>query len=181
MTRLANATALVTGGAGFIGSHLVDRLVADAEVRVLDDLSTGRRENVHEDATPYVGDIRNENTAARQWLAIDVVFHHAAAVNVDRSVEAPDETHAVNVGGTPAVLEAARAADARAVLALPSTGGLSRGPTHSLHGRQRVVVGRGRCAPWSAYLRPSPRCTATPTSRDTRGQCGAAWVFIYDW
>ena len=62
---------------------------------------------------------------------IDVVFHHAAAVSVDRSVEVPDETHAVNVSGTLVVLEAARAADARAVLALPSTGGLSRGPTHS--------------------------------------------------
>ena len=69
VTRLANATALVTGGAGFIGSHLVDRLVADAEVRVLDDLSTGRRENVHEDATLHVDDVRNENTVARQWLA----------------------------------------------------------------------------------------------------------------
>lgn len=68
MTRLANATAPVTGGAGFIGSHLVDRLVADAEVRVLDDLSTGRRENVHEDATLQVGDVRNENTVARRWL-----------------------------------------------------------------------------------------------------------------
>ena len=66
MTRLANATALVTGCAGFIGSHLVDRLVADAEVCVLDDLSTGRRENVHEDATLHVGDVRNENTVARQ-------------------------------------------------------------------------------------------------------------------
>ena len=69
MTRLANATALVTGCAGFIGSHLVDRLVADAEVCVLDDLSTGRRENVHEDATLHVDDVRNENTVARQWLA----------------------------------------------------------------------------------------------------------------
>ena len=66
MTRLANATALVTGGVGFIGSHLVDRLVADAEVRVLDDLLTGRRENVYEDATLPVGDVRNENTVGRQ-------------------------------------------------------------------------------------------------------------------
>ena len=117
MTRLANATVLVTGGAGFIGSHLVDRFVADAEVRVLDDLSTGRREHVHADATLHVGDVRDEDVVREAMAGVDVVFHQAAIVSVDRSVEVPDETHAVNVSGTLAVLEAARAADARAVVA----------------------------------------------------------------
>jgi len=108
---------LVTGGAGFIGSHLVDALVADNEVRVLDDLSTGRREYVHEDATLHAGDVRDEAAVREAMAGVDIVFHQAAEVSVDRSIEAPGETHAVNVGGTLAVLEAARSEDARAVVA----------------------------------------------------------------
>ena len=112
-----NATVLITGGAGFIGSHLVDRLLAENEVRVLDDLSTGRREHVHKGATLYVGDVREEETVREAMAGVDVVFHQAATVSVDRSIEVPTETHAVNVGGTLTVLDAARAEDARAVLA----------------------------------------------------------------
>jgi UDP-glucose 4-epimerase len=112
-----NATVLITGGAGFIGSHLVDRLLAENEVRVLDDLSTGRREHVHKGATMYVGDLREEETVREAMAGVDVVFHQAATVSVDRSIEVPTETHAVNVGGTLTVLDAARAEDARAVLA----------------------------------------------------------------
>ena len=109
--------ALVTGGAGFIGSHLVDALVARGdEVTVLDDLSTGRREFVHEQARLVEGDVREPfETDA------DVVFHLAAQADVSTSVERPAFDAAVNVVGTVNALEAARAAGAQLVFS--STGG----------------------------------------------------------
>jgi len=108
---------LVTGGAGFIGSHLVESLVAENDVRVLDDLSTGHRESVHDDATLHVGDVRDEPTVRKAMEGVDVVFHQAALVSVDRSIEVPEVSHAVNVDGTLTVLEAAGIEDARAVVA----------------------------------------------------------------
>ena len=109
--------ALVTGGAGFIGSHLVDALVARGdEVTVLDDLSTGRREFVHEQARFVEHDVREPfETDA------DVVFHLAAQADVATSVERPAFDAAVNVVGTVNALEAARAAGAQLVFS--STGG----------------------------------------------------------
>jgi UDP-glucose 4-epimerase len=115
--ELTDATVLVTGGAGFIGSHLVEALVEDNDVRALDDLSTGHREFVHTDTELIVGDVRDVEAVREAMTGVDVVFHQAAVVSVDRSVEAPTETHAVNIDGTLAVLEAARAEDARVVLA----------------------------------------------------------------
>jgi UDP-glucose 4-epimerase len=109
--------ALVTGGAGFIGSHLVDALVARGdEVVVLDDLSTGRREYVHPAATLREHDLRTPfETDA------DVVFHLAAQADVGTSMERPGFDAEVNVVGTVNTLEAARAAGAHLVFA--STGG----------------------------------------------------------
>ena len=109
--------ALVTGGAGFIGSHLVDTLVArQNRVTVLDDLSTGRRENVNRAATLQAHDIRRPfETDA------EVVFHLAAQADVGTSVKQPVFDAEVNVLGTLNVLEAARAANATVVFA--STGG----------------------------------------------------------
>jgi UDP-glucose 4-epimerase len=109
--------ALVTGGAGFIGSHLVDALVARGdEVVVLDDLSTGRREYVHPAATLREHDLRTPfETDA------DVVFHLAAQADVSTSVEQPAFDAAVNVVGMVNALEAARAAGAHLVFS--STGG----------------------------------------------------------
>jgi UDP-glucose 4-epimerase len=115
--ELTDATVLVTGGAGFIGSRLVEALVEDNNVRVLDDLSTGRREFVHTDAELIVGDVCDEGVVRKAMAGVDVVFHQAAVVSVDRSVEAPTETHAVNIDGTLAVLEAARAEKVRVVVA----------------------------------------------------------------
>jgi nucleoside-diphosphate-sugar epimerase len=70
VTRLANAPVLNTGGAGFIRSYLVGRLLADAEVRVLDDLSIGPREHVHDKATLRVGDVREEDTVREAIVAM---------------------------------------------------------------------------------------------------------------
>ena len=115
--------AIVTGGAGFIGSHLVDALVErGAEVHVVDNLITGSRENLPAAAELHELDIRDE---ALEELAVrlrpEVVFHLAAQADVGTSVERPDFDADVNVIGTVKVLEAARAVGARVVFT--STGG----------------------------------------------------------
>jgi len=103
---------LVTGGAGFIGSHLVDRLVSESfEVVVLDDLSSGRIENLkhHLDNGDIVlvrGDVRNKDIVWKVVKGVDVVFHLAAVVSVPVSVENPVLVEGVNVGGTLNVLRA---------------------------------------------------------------------------
>ena len=116
--------AIVTGGAGFIGSHVVDALVARRdEVTVLDDLSSGRRENVNEGAELVVGDVR-DGEALRALFAErrpEACLHLAAQVDVRVSVERPDHDCDVNVLGTIRILEAAREHGVRVVFA--STGG----------------------------------------------------------
>jgi UDP-glucose 4-epimerase len=109
--------ALITGGAGFIGSHLADRLVADGhEVRVLDDLSTGFPENLNPGAELLVGDVADEELVARAVDGCEVVFHQAAHRAVLRSVEHPLATDTANVHGTLTVLECARRAGVRRVV-----------------------------------------------------------------
>lgn len=114
---LTARTVLVTGGAGFIGSHLATRLATHNEVRVLDDYSTGERGAVPDDAVRIDGDVTDRDTVARAMEGVDVVFHHAAVVSVEESVSDPRRSHRVNVDGTLAVLDAARRTDARVVLA----------------------------------------------------------------
>lgn len=114
---LHNRTILITGGAGFVGSHLADRLVGDNEVRVLDDLSSGQREHVPDGAALIVDDIRDTDALSRAMTDVDLVFHEAAEISVEQSVEQPMATHDVNVDGTLQVLEAAREEDARVVVA----------------------------------------------------------------
>ena len=113
-------SALVTGGAGFIGSHLVDRLVDEGfHVRVLDDLSRGQRANlaaVQDRIELIVGDIRDRALVASAVQGVDVVFHLAAVPSGVESVEDPAGTNSVNVDGTLAVLEGARAAGVRRVV-----------------------------------------------------------------
>jgi UDP-glucose 4-epimerase len=114
--------AIVTGGAGFVGSHVVDALLARGdEVHVLDDLSTGRRENVAAEAVLHVGDVREDQTALFAELRPETCFHLAAQADVRVSVERPEEDAAVNVIGTIRMLEAARSVDADLVFS--STGG----------------------------------------------------------
>ena len=113
-------TYLVTGGAGFIGSHLVARLLAEgAAVRVLDNGATGdfsRLDGLAGDLDCHQGDIRDIADVARAMAGVDRVFHQAAEVSVPRSVADPVGTYAVNVTGTLNVLEAARAAGVRRVV-----------------------------------------------------------------
>ncbi len=102
---------LVTGGAGFIGSHLVERLVGlGHEVRVLDDFSTGKRENLSsvEGVDILEGDIRDMPTVERAVKGAEVVFHEAALASVPRSVADPVSSNDVNVTGTLNLLVASR-------------------------------------------------------------------------
>ena len=117
--------ALVTGGAGFIGSHLVDALVARGDdVAVLDDLSSGKRERVPGGVALHVTDIADApaTAAALAEARPEVVFHLAAQVDVRHSVADPALDARRNVAGTASVLEAARLAGTRRLL-LASTGG----------------------------------------------------------
>ena len=108
---------LVTGGAGFIGSHLVEALVADGnEVRVLDDLSSGTRTNLagcFGELEFIEDDVRDAGTAHRAAEGCQAIFHGAAVVSVTRSLEDPDLVESVNVGGTEMMLETARTCGVR--------------------------------------------------------------------
>lgn len=115
----APRNVLVTGGAGFIGSHVVDALIARGhQVAVLDDLSSGDRRTVNPQAQFRQLDIRSEE--ATQWvvhLRPDAICHHAAQISVSRSQDDPLLDLDINVGGALRMLEAARAAGSRIISA----------------------------------------------------------------
>jgi len=105
---------IVTGGAGFIGSHLVDKLIElEHEVIVLDNLSSGKEENINPKATFVKCDITDD---VKFTSPVDYVFHLAAIPRVPFSVENPELTHDVNVSGTLNVLECSRAAKVTKVI-----------------------------------------------------------------
>jgi UDP-glucose 4-epimerase len=145
--------ALVTGGAGFIGSHLVDALVErGGAVLVVDDLSTGRERNLDaarsRGATLLVADVTDAPAvaeAARKFKP-DAVFHLAGQIDVRRAVRDPTFDATVNVAGTVAVLEAARRAGARFVFA--STGGAIYGEGAA---RTLPLAEEEECVPDSPY------------------------------
>lgn len=135
--------ALVTGGAGFIGSHLVERLLAAGhEVRVLDDLSSGRNAGLLErlGVELVVGDAADPGTAAAAVRGCDAVCHLAAVASVAASVEEPLRTLRANLVSTVAVLEAAAA------------GGVSR----FVYASSAAVYGRNQELPLREDARPQP-------------------------
>ena len=146
--------ALVTGGAGFIGSHLVDALVARGDrVVVIDDLSTGRRQNLEDaiakGALLLEADITDEAAVrdAFETNRPDVVFHLAAQIDVRRSVSEPVFDLGVNVAGTLKLLEAARQTPTRRFI-LTSTGGAIYGEGS---GRQLPLDEGAECRPDAPY------------------------------
>ena len=138
-------TFVVTGGGGFIGSNLVAHLVENGhEVRVIDDFSTGRRENLdglEDDITLHEGSITDENLLQRVLDGANYVLHQAAIPSVQRSVEEPVKANEVNVGGTLKVLEAARHSSVRRVVYASSS---------SIYGDQPTL-------PKTEGMRPDPR------------------------
>jgi UDP-glucose 4-epimerase len=124
---------LVTGGAGFIGSHIVETLLEDGKrARVLDNLSTGRMENI----APFLnrvefieGDLRDEDTVRRAVEGIDYVLHQGAIPSVNRSVQEPIPTETANVVGTLNLLLAARDAGVRRVVYASSSSVYGDSPT----------------------------------------------------
>ncbi|HAE36462.1 MAG: hypothetical protein UR85_C0005G0030 [Candidatus Nomurabacteria bacterium GW2011_GWF2_35_66] len=100
---------IVTGGAGFIGSHIVDALVEEGhEVHIVDDMSAGKEENINPKATMHKLDIRDGEALLPIFAGATYVFHEAAIPQVQYSIEHPVETNDINVNGTLNVLEACR-------------------------------------------------------------------------
>lgn len=157
--------ALVTGAAGFIGSHLCDRLVAEEhEVVGLDDLSAGSVDNLAESPSVDLveGDLRDLDGVRRAARGCDVIFHQGALRSVSRSVEDPERTTEVNVGGTLNVLLAARAEGARVVFASSS----------SVYGDQREL-------PLHEGLTPQPRSPYAASKLAGEVYC-STWSRIFE-
>ncbi|WP_339106460.1 NAD-dependent epimerase/dehydratase family protein [Haloterrigena salinisoli] len=149
-TAIRDKTVLVTGGAGFIGSHLVEALAPDNEVRVLDDFSSGDRAYLPESVTTVEGDVADPIALQQAARGVDIIFHHAALVSVTQSVDAPRRSNETNLDASLLVLEQARQEDARVVVAssaavyghpdeLPVSETASTEPT-SPYGIQKLAV-----------------------------------------
>jgi nucleoside-diphosphate-sugar epimerase len=127
------ATHLVTGGAGFIGSSIAEKLLESGEtVRIIDDFSTGRRQNIEElkgRVELVEASICDPEAVAKAMRGIDVVFHQAAIPSVARSVENPSASMMANVQGTTLVLEAARQAGIRRLVYAASSSAYGDTPT----------------------------------------------------
>lgn len=158
------STVLVTGGAGFIGSHLVRRLLTGGHtVRVVDNFSTGRRENLGEvlgDVELIEGDLQSYERAHAAVRGVDVVLHQAALPSVPRSIQDPLTSNASNVIGTLNVLLAARDSDVRRVVFASSSSVYGANPEMPKHEGMAPVpispyavaklAGEGYCRSFSA-------------------------------
>ena len=138
------ATYLVTGGAGFIGSHIVEALAAEGQsVRVYDNFSSGYRHNLEHidgDVAVIEGDIRDRSALAEVMPGVDYVFHEAALVSVFDSVDRPDDNHEINLTGTLNVLQAAREAGVRRFVMASSA----------------AIYGNNPALPKQELMRPEP-------------------------
>ncbi|AGN02218.1 nucleoside-diphosphate-sugar epimerase [Salinarchaeum sp. Harcht-Bsk1] len=110
-------SVLVTGGGGFIGSHLVDALARHNDVRVLDRFDAGSEAGLPETVTTIEGDVRDRELLSEVVTDVDVIVHLAAQVSVEDSLDDPQRSSETNVAATLDVLELARREDARVVLA----------------------------------------------------------------
>ncbi len=133
---------IVTGGAGFIGSHVVDALIADGyDVHIVDDLSAGKKECINPKATLYIEDIRNAEALGPIFSGARYVFHLAALPRVQYSIENPKHTNDVNLSGTLHVLIAAKDAGIERVVFSASS---------SVYGDQKT-------SPFTEEARPDPK------------------------
>jgi UDP-glucose 4-epimerase len=127
------STVLVTGGCGFIGSHLVAALIARGDrVRVLDSLVSGKRENLGGYAAEIellIGDVKDQALVAQAVAGVDLVFHEAALASVPRSIEDPLATHAACTTGTIVLLNTARLAGVKRVVYAASSSAYGNQPT----------------------------------------------------
>ena len=133
------ANVLVTGGAGFIGSNLTEALLQRGHaVRVLDNFSTGKRENlIFDQAYPSLeiidGDVRDLKSCEKAVQGMEYIFHQGALPSVQRSVEDPETSHAVNAGGTLNILLAAREKGVKRVMYAASSSVYGDTPTLPKH------------------------------------------------
>lgn len=148
---------LITGGAGFIGSHLATRLQGEANVRVLDDLSTGRRQNLAGLCVELIeGSITDRAVVARAVQGVDVIFHLAAMVSVPESMQRPHACVESNVTGLLNVLSAAAEAKVRRLCFSSSA----------------AVYGERPESPKREDLTPDPRSPYAITKLDGEYYCG---------
>lgn len=163
---------LVTGGAGFIGSHLAQELVRQGEtVRVLDNLSTGSLENLADfrHGIEFVeADLQNDAVVRNALKGIEVVFHQAALASVPRSVANPVETHGACVTGTVVLLDEARKAGVRRVVYAASSSAYGNSPVMPKHEKQLLEPASPYAAAKLAgelYMEAFSRCYDIETVR----------------
>jgi len=164
MNRLSEKRCVVTGGAGFVGSHLVDHLLREgAVVTVFDNLTAGKLANIPAGVTAISGDLRDAEAVRAACKGSDIIFHLAARASVQDSIEHPREYFEVNVLGTMNVLEAARLEEQKPRVILASSA--------AVYGDQEVVKVHEE-------LTPRPKSPYALHKRMTE-EMAALWSALY--